>query len=119
MNHFDKELNDLVAKGRSQGYLTYDEVAAYLPDEAVDPEKIDSLLISLDERNIPLLATSRPSRNSSTVKRLPVTPQRPTATATASSTFRTTLSNPIRAKKARWPIPATWASGTTTLSDST
>ena len=44
MNHFDKELNDLVAKGKSQGYLTYDEVADYLPDEAVDPDKLDSLL---------------------------------------------------------------------------
>ncbi|MBN1908581.1 MAG: sigma-70 family RNA polymerase sigma factor [Pirellulales bacterium] len=56
MDHFDKDLHELVAKGKQQGYLTYDEVAEYLPDEAVDPDKLDSLLISLDERNIPLLA---------------------------------------------------------------
>jgi RNA polymerase primary sigma factor len=55
VNHFDKELNDLVAKGKSQGYLTYDEVVDYLPDEAVDPDKLDSLLIMLDEHNISLL----------------------------------------------------------------
>jgi len=56
VDHFDKELNDLVAKGKSRGYLTYDEVTHYLPDEAVDPNKLDQLLISLDEQNISLVA---------------------------------------------------------------
>ncbi len=55
MDHFDKELHDLVAKGKSQGYLTYDEVTRYLPDEAVDPEKLDNLLIALDDAGIELL----------------------------------------------------------------
>jgi len=52
----DRDLHDLVAKGKSQGYLTYDEVTNYLPDEAIDPEKIDQLLSMLDEMNIELLA---------------------------------------------------------------
>ena len=56
MDHFDKELQDLVAKGKSQGYLTYDEVIRYLPDEAVDPEKLDNLLILMDEMGIELLS---------------------------------------------------------------
>ncbi len=56
MDHFDKELQDLVAKGKSQGYLTYDEVIRYLPDEAVDPEKLDSLLILMDEMGIELVS---------------------------------------------------------------
>ncbi|NLE39703.1 MAG: sigma-70 family RNA polymerase sigma factor, partial [Pirellulaceae bacterium] len=56
MNSIDKELTDLVAKGKSQGYLTFDEVTRYLPDEALDPNKLDQLLISLEERNIPLVA---------------------------------------------------------------
>jgi len=51
----DKELQALVAKGKAQGYLTYDEVTHYLPDQAVDPEKLDSLLIALDEERIELL----------------------------------------------------------------
>jgi RNA polymerase primary sigma factor len=55
VDHFDKELHELVAKGKSQGYLTYDEVIRYLPDEAVDPEKLDNLLIALDEQGIELL----------------------------------------------------------------
>ena len=55
MDHFDKEMQDLVAKGKSQGYLTYDEVIRYLPDEAVDPDKLDNLLILMDELGIELL----------------------------------------------------------------
>ena len=55
MDHFDKDLQELVAKGKSQGFLTYDEVTNYLPDEAVDPEKLDNLLIVLDELGIELV----------------------------------------------------------------
>ena len=51
MEHADTDLNELVAKGKSQGYLTYDEVNAYLPDEAVNPEKLDNLLMALDSIN--------------------------------------------------------------------
>ena len=54
MDHFDKDLQELIAKGKSQGYLTYDEVNAYLPDEAVSPEKLDNLLIALEEQGIEL-----------------------------------------------------------------
>src|SRR5580704_5611320 len=55
VDHCDMELSELVAKGKSQGYLTYDEVNDYLPDEAVDPEKLDSLLVALDEMGIELV----------------------------------------------------------------
>ena len=58
MDHFDRELQELVAKGKSQKYLTYDEVIRYLPDEAVDPEKLDNLLIALDEQGIELVNKS-------------------------------------------------------------
>jgi len=56
VDHFDKELQELVAKGAAKGYLTYDEVIRYLPDEAVNPERLDHLLIALDERGIELLS---------------------------------------------------------------
>ncbi|MHC4406963.1 MAG: sigma-70 family RNA polymerase sigma factor, partial [Planctomycetota bacterium] len=42
--------------GKSQGYLTYDEVITYLPDEAVDPERIDNLLILIDETGVELVS---------------------------------------------------------------
>ena len=55
MDHSSKDLDELVTVGKTQGYLTYDQVNDYLPDEAVNPEKIDSLLIALDEMGIELV----------------------------------------------------------------
>ena len=55
MDHSITDLNALVAKGKTQGYLTYDQVNDYLPDEAVNPEKLDNLLMALDEAGIELL----------------------------------------------------------------
>ena len=55
MDLFDKDLQELVARGKSQGYLTYDEVNSYLPDEEVNPDKLDNLLIALEEEGIDLV----------------------------------------------------------------
>jgi RNA polymerase primary sigma factor len=57
-------LDELVAKGKTQGYLTYDEVNDYLPDEAVNPEKLDSLLVALDELGIELVNEAPGARGS-------------------------------------------------------
>jgi RNA polymerase primary sigma factor len=51
----DADLARLIATGKRLGYLTFDEVNAYLPDEAVDPEKIDALLVALEEQGIELV----------------------------------------------------------------
>ena len=55
MDHSDKDLSKLVATGKTQGYLTYDQVNDYLPDEAVNPDKLDSLLSALEEQGIELV----------------------------------------------------------------
>jgi RNA polymerase primary sigma factor len=55
--HADADLAALIATGRSQGYLTFDQVNTYLPDEAVDPEKIDALLVALEDQGIELCDT--------------------------------------------------------------
>jgi len=52
---FEKELQELIARGKAQGYLTYDEVNAYLPDDEVDPYRLDNLLITLEEQGIDLV----------------------------------------------------------------
>ncbi|MBL9124098.1 MAG: RNA polymerase sigma factor RpoD [Planctomycetaceae bacterium] len=55
MDEIEKDLHDLVALGKSQGYLTYDQVNEYLPDEAVNPDKLDSLLVALEDVGIELV----------------------------------------------------------------
>ncbi|PQO37906.1 sigma-70 family RNA polymerase sigma factor [Blastopirellula marina] len=55
MEFADQELAVLLEKGKSQGYLTYDEVNNYLPDEASGSEKLDGLLAELENRGIELV----------------------------------------------------------------
>jgi RNA polymerase primary sigma factor len=55
MHHSDHDLSELVTTGKAQGYLTYDQVNEYLPDEAVNPDKLDSLLVALEDMGIELL----------------------------------------------------------------
>ena len=49
MHQLDDHLKALVAKGQEQGFLTFTQVNDYLPDEAINPEKLDQLLMSLEE----------------------------------------------------------------------
>jgi RNA polymerase primary sigma factor len=45
----------IVEKGKKQGYLTYEEMNDELPDEAITPNRLDSLLMTLDELGIQLI----------------------------------------------------------------
>ena len=51
----DSAVKNLIAKGKKRGYVTYEEINEELPDEAVSPNKLDSLLIYLDEQSIEIL----------------------------------------------------------------
>ena len=55
MLYCDQDLQTLIAKGKSQGFLTYDDVNNYLPNEDVSPEKLDNLLLALEQQGIDLL----------------------------------------------------------------
>src|SRR5205823_3390658 len=51
----DEGLKALLDSGKDKGYLTYDQVNEYLPDDAVNPEKLDQLLVILEEQGIELI----------------------------------------------------------------
>ena len=48
-------VDKLIAKGKERGYLTYEEMNDGLPEQAVSPDKLDALLMDLDERGIELI----------------------------------------------------------------
>src|SRR5207253_9289978 len=51
-------LKALLDQGKEKGYLTYSQVNDYLPDDAVNPEKLDQLLLVLEEHGIELIDES-------------------------------------------------------------
>ena len=55
MQFVEKQLDDLVEKGKEQGWLTYSEVNTYLPDEATNAQKLDELLVAIDRAGIELV----------------------------------------------------------------
>ena len=59
MYRLDSSLNQLIEMGRQQGFLTFSQVNSYLPDEAVNPEKLDNLLMSLDELGLQIVADEK------------------------------------------------------------
>jgi RNA polymerase primary sigma factor len=54
----DEGLAALLETGKRKGYLTYAQVNDYLPDDAVNPEKLDQLLLVLEEKGIELIDES-------------------------------------------------------------
>lgn len=49
------ELQALLAKGKAQGYLTYDQVVELLPNHVLSPEKFECLLLLLQKEKIELV----------------------------------------------------------------
>jgi RNA polymerase primary sigma factor len=58
MQLMDQELTSLISRGVQDGFLTFDEVNAYLPDEDVNPEKLNKLLLEVERHNIQLVEAS-------------------------------------------------------------
>src|SRR2546421_9795705 len=51
----DNRVRILLELGTSRGFLTYEELNEKLPDEVVSPDKLDSLLMRIDEMGIRLI----------------------------------------------------------------
>jgi RNA polymerase primary sigma factor len=58
MDKSDDGLKALLESGKEKGYLTYSQVNDHLPDDDANPEKIDQLLILLEEQGIELIDES-------------------------------------------------------------
>src|SRR6516225_2238680 len=58
MEKMDEGLKALLEQGKGKGYLTYSQVNDYLPDDAVNPEKLDQLLLVLEEHGVELIDES-------------------------------------------------------------
>jgi RNA polymerase primary sigma factor len=68
----DANLNRLVETGKQQGFLTFTQVNDYLPDEAVNPEKLDNLLMSLDELGLEIVPDSKLPPNLEELRKRPL-----------------------------------------------
>jgi len=55
MQLMDQALSSLVSRGIQDGFLTYEDVNSYLPDEDVSPEKLDRLLLAIEHNGIQLV----------------------------------------------------------------
>src|SRR5215218_10859031 len=51
----DNRVGILLELGTSRGFLTYEELNEKLPDEVVSPDKLDTLLMRIDEMGIKLI----------------------------------------------------------------
>jgi len=49
------QINALIEKGKTKGFLTYEEMNDDLPDDAVSPAKLDDLLVTLDEMGVNII----------------------------------------------------------------
>jgi RNA polymerase primary sigma factor len=48
-------VNELIAKGKQRKYLTWEELNEALPDEAISPEKLESVLNRIELSGIPMI----------------------------------------------------------------
>ena len=93
----DADLAALMALGTSLGYLTFDQVNEYLPDEAVDPEKIDALLVALEEKGIELVDTPpEPAADEPAAVPAPVTAAKPKRDEAITTPPSNAANDPIR-----------------------
>jgi RNA polymerase primary sigma factor len=58
MEKTEDGLKALLESGKEKGYLTYSQVNEHLPDDDANPEKIDKLLILLEDQGIELIDES-------------------------------------------------------------
>jgi len=51
----ENDIKGLIDVGKDRGFLTYEELNDFLPDDVLSPEYIDEILLTLDEKGIELV----------------------------------------------------------------
>jgi len=69
VHRLDSDLSVLIKTGKKQGFLTYSQVNDYLPNEAVNPEKLDNLLMSLEDLGMEIVPDKEPLYLASQIKK--------------------------------------------------
>jgi len=55
MASYKKEIRNLIAEGKKKGYVTYEEMNHILPRDLSSPDKIDSILMVMDDLGLEVL----------------------------------------------------------------
>ncbi|UCF33186.1 MAG: hypothetical protein JSV78_12715, partial [Phycisphaerales bacterium] len=50
-----KAIEALLGKGSERGYVTWEEMNKILPDEAIDPNELEKIMMRLEERGVETL----------------------------------------------------------------
>jgi RNA polymerase primary sigma factor len=83
----------LLAKGKQQGYLTYDEINEILPEDMLSPEQIDETLMLFDDNGIDVV-DEKQSRPMQKTKSLPEI--KPTASEEPDGAEYGTVTDPVK-----------------------
>ena len=55
MNPVDTAVQELLERGRERKYLTWEEMNEILPDEAIHPDKLETIMMTLDAHHIEMI----------------------------------------------------------------
>jgi RNA polymerase primary sigma factor len=88
-----KAIQKLMAKGKKQGYLTYDDINAVLPEDLLSPEQIDETLVLFDESGINVVDEKQ--KKKVVKKQTPKKPVKARKTASDASDFGT-VTDPVK-----------------------
>jgi RNA polymerase primary sigma factor len=87
-----KAIKSLLAKGKKQGYLTYDEINELLPEDMLSPEQIDETLMLFDENNIEVVDEKHQKK----VVKLKKSKEKKAVTGGATSPDFGTVTDPVK-----------------------
>jgi RNA polymerase primary sigma factor len=64
----EQQIAELLERGKARGYLTYEEMNDGLPDDLVSPERLDRILMHLDELGVDLVDETEVSARESAAR---------------------------------------------------